>query len=474
MFKNKIHQILQQKFDQKPTPGQEVLFVLLAQFIAAEENIDVLIVKGYAGTGKTSVIGALVQALDLIRRRYVLLTPTGRAAKVLSSYSKRNASTIHKKIYRQRASKDGFGEFVLEKNLHKNTFFIVDEASMIGHQSKDQSIFGSGNLLQDLVDFVYSGEKCKLIIVGDTAQLPPVGLDVSPALDKSFLEGFGLHVREMILTDVVRQEMASGVLSNATHIRETISKNQASPPSLKSEGYDDFRRVYGEELIDLITSSYDKDGVEDTIIITRSNKMANRYNAGIRQRILWHEEEITAGDLLMVVKNNYYWLKEYDENDFIANGDIMRINRIKGYQNIYNHRFADVSVTFLDHDDLEIDTKIILDTLTIEAPSLTYEQNKAFYLAVAEDYQHIKNKRKQLLEIRENPYFNALQVKFSYAITCHKAQGGQWKNVFVDHGYLNESMINRDFLRWLYTAITRTTKNLYAVNFKKDFFEDEK
>lgn len=469
MLKKRIYNLLIDNFKYTPTQSQENLFVVATEFLANKDFRETLIIKGYAGTGKTEAISTIINTMQILRYRSILITPTGRAAKVLSARSGKNVSTIHKKIYRQKSAKDSFGEFVLDKNLHKNTIFIVDEASMIGN-SGENKLFGTGNLLGDLLKYVYSSESCKLILVGDTAQLPPVGLSISPALGMDTYFAEDLRVKETYLRDVVRQKTESGILSNATELRNKVDSSGPYLPKISTDNFEDVIKISGEDLIEEISSSYDKYGIEDSIIICRSNKRANKFNEGIRNSILWREEQISVGDLVMVVKNSYSWVEDFEELDFIANGDILKILKIKGYQELYGYRFADVTVSLLDYENLEIDTKIIIDTLNIETASLNYEDQKKLYYAIAEDYPDIKNKRNLMLKIRENPYYNALQVKFAYAITCHKAQGGQWKNVFIDHGYLTEEMINKDFLRWLYTAFTRATKKVYLVNFKKEFF----
>ncbi len=471
MLKKRIFNLLIDTFHHIPTQSQEELFLATTEFLAENNFKEVLIVKGYAGTGKTECISAIINALQTLRFRSVLVTPTGRAAKVLAARSGKTVSTIHKKIYRQKSAKDSFGEFVLDKNLHKNTIFIVDEASMIGN-SGENKLFGSGDLLGDLLKYVYSSDSCKLIMVGDTAQLPPVGLSISPALESATFLAEGIDVKETYLRDVVRQQSQSGILANATGLRAMVDSSGPYLPKIATTKFNDVIKLSGADLIEEISSSYDKHGIEDSIIICRSNKRANKFNEGIRNSILWREEQLTVGDLVMVVKNSYSWVEDFEELDFIANGDILKILKIKGYQELYGYRFADVTVSLLDYKNLEIDTKIILNTLSIETASLNYEDQKKLYFSIAEDYPDIKNKRALMLKIRENSFFNALQVKFAYAITCHKAQGGQWKNVFIDHGYLTDDMINKDFLRWLYTAFTRATDKVYLVNFKKDFFSN--
>ncbi len=473
MLKDHIKSIILEKLNHKPTKGQDDLIDGLSKFILDENPDKIFLVKGYAGTGKTTVMSALVNAFKKLRIKSVLLAPTGRAAKVLSSYSKKNAYTIHKKIYRQKSSKDGFGVFVLDANLHSDTFFIVDEASMISNNSNDISVFGSGRLLDDLIKYVYNNKKCKLILIGDTAQLPPVGIAISPALDTKELAHYGFPVISYDLKEVVRQDQESGVLANATEIRNLIANNCNDFPKLNLNNVTDIEKIAGSDLIESIADSYNKSGYEGTMIITRSNKRANQFNKGIRSQILWREEEIEAGDYLMVVKNNYFWIDDNDKIDFIANGDIAEIVKIKKYTERYGFRFADVVLRFIDYDDFEIDCKIILDTLDINSASLTSEDNKQLFYNVLEDYKDKKTRKKQYEGVRNDEFFNALQVKFSYAITCHKAQGGQWQNVYLDHGYINEDMMDKEYLRWLYTAFTRSVEKLYLINFDKKFFPPE-
>lgn len=473
MLADHIKNIILEKLEFEPTRDQDALIQSLSEFLMDNNPAKIFLIKGYAGTGKTTVISAMVNAFKKLRVKSVLLAPTGRAAKVLSSYSKKSAYTIHKKIYRQKSSKDGFGEFVLDKNLHSNTFFIVDEASMISNRSNDISVFGSGKLLSDLINYVYNDKGCKLILIGDTAQLPPVGIDMSPALDAEQLKMFDLDVVENTLKQVVRQADDSGVLVNATNIRNKIASEDFSFPKFQIEHMTDIAKVSGSELIETISDSYDKYGYEDTIIITRSNKRANQYNKGIRSQILWREEEIAVGDFLMVVKNNYFWIDDNEKLDFIANGDIGEIVEIKKYHEQYGYRFADIVLRLVDYDNLEIDCKIILDTLDINTAALSSDDNKKLFYNIMEDYQHEKTRKKQYQGVKDDEFFNALQVKFAYAITCHKAQGGQWKNVFIDHGYLTEEMMDKEYLRWLYTAFTRPIEKLYLVNFNKNFFTDQ-
>jgi len=453
-----------------PTDDQSVALKKIAAYICDNNNDIIFLMTGYAGTGKTSVISAIVKTLDLLRMRSVLLAPTGRAAKVLSSYSGKQAFTIHKKIYRQKSSKDGIGSFSLDRNLHKDTFFIVDEASMVSNTSGDSSLFGSGRLLDDLIEYVYSGTDCKLILVGDTAQLPPVGSAVSPALDSSLLGGYGFGLISCELKQVVRQSETSGVLMNATKVRLQVAENDLVHPSIDCINFNDTLKITGDELIDEISTAYGTCGMEGTIIVVNSNKQANRYNQGIRNKIFFREEEISTGDLVMVVKNNYFLVDEGEDGaGFIANGDIAEVRKIKKYEERYGFHFADMVLKFPDYN-LEIESKVMMDVLHLDTPALPSDKNKELYQNILADYLNIKNRRKQFEAVRNNPYFNALQIKFAYAITCHKAQGGQWERVFIDQGMFNRNEITLDYLRWFYTALTRSTDKVYLVNFAEDFF----
>ena len=444
----------------------------LAEFLLSEDDRKAFLLCGYAGTGKTSLISALVRTLEQLERKTVLLAPTGRAAKVFSGYSGKSAHTIHKCIYRQKSILDG-NTFTLTENRAQNTLFIVDEASMISNEGN--SIGGTGALLDDLVEFVYSGRGCSLLLLGDTAQLPPVGEQLSPALTESYLRSMFLNVTRVELTQVMRQLDNSGILYNATTLRQSIAAEDTySLPQIKLDGFEDIQNVQGDELIEAIESSYNKAGMDETIILCRSNKRANVYNEGIRRRILYREEELSRGDMLMIVKNNYYWrevLGKEDKTlleklDFIANGDMAEIVRVNGTEEMYGFRFADVTLSFIDYEDCEMDVKILLDTLTSESPSLTREESERLFTAVWEDYPEIRSKRKRMEEVRKNPYYNALQVKYGYAVTCHKAQGGEWKRVFIDQGYISEDMVNPDYYRWLYTAFTRASEKMHLVNWK--------
>ena len=472
MLKNHIAGLLGENLGYEPTPAQVKSIEIMAGFLAPGNEMDVLLLNGFAGTGKTTLVRALVRTLDTFNHRYVLLAPTGRAAKVLAAYTGKPAYTVHKKIYRQKSARDGLGLFVLDRNLSANTLFIVDEASMIANQESDRSMFGSGRLLDDLVEFVYGKAGCKLLLIGDTAQLPPVGLDISPALDPAVMEQYDLTVKSVFLDDVVRQSLDSGILMNANMLRKGVDQKKKSWPQFRTASFSDIIRISGSELLEGISDSFDRTSIADTIVVTRSNKRANLYNEGIRSKILWKEEEITRGDMLMVVRNNYFWAQEEPELDFIANGDIAEIVEIQDYQERYGFRFADVALRFPDYQDIELDVKIMLDTISSESPSLGYEENRQLYFNILEDYPDIRNKRKKYELVREHAFFNALQVKFAYAVTCHKAQGGQWDTVFVDPGYMKEEMIDTEYYRWLYTAVTRATRRLYLVNFGDQLFAD--
>lgn len=459
-------------FPLEPTAQQYELFNELDHFLNSKAGNECFILTGYAGTGKTTSLGALVKLLGKYNYKSVLLAPTGRAAKVITSYSDTKAFTIHKRIYRKKSAVTPEMAFVLAENKAVNTLFIVDEASMIADEAAENN---RSSLLHDLVHYVYNGDNCKLMFIGDTAQLPPVGAADSPALNPLILkEIFALTVFKFTLTEVMRQGKDSGILENATRIRNLIRSGQACFPQIVTRGYPDIYRMTGERLEEGLNYAYQKYGKENTLLICRSNKNANRYNQQIRNRILYREEELTGDDAVMVVRNNYFWLQEQDENasGFIANGDIARIRRVRNIHDRYGFRFADVQLEFLDYDTQKLDCKIMLDTLYTESPNLSYADSKRFFEEVLKDYEHIANRRARINELKLNPYFNALQIKFAYAVTCHKAQGGQWDAVFVDQGYLTEEMINMEFLRWFYTAFTRATKELFLVNFSSNFYED--
>jgi len=449
----------------EPTEQQSVLLEKLGEFLMSVEPEKVFLLCGYAGTGKTSVISALVRAMNALQQKTMLLAPTGRAAKVIAGYSGFPAFTIHKRIYRQKALGDF--RFQLADNLFTNTLFIVDEASMISNTGMDGE-FGSGRLLDDLVEFVYSGDGCSLLLLGDTAQLPPVMQPHSPALEADKLAGYGLKVYSHTLTHVVRQALESGILYNATRLRESIAENDTSAfPVFNVADFTDIKHVDGAELVDEIQRAYNGVGVEDTIVVTRSNKRANIYNNGIRGRVMQKEDELTNGDLLMVTKNNYFWNKPYKEIDFIANGDILEIMRVRKHREMYGFRFADLTLRSLDYN-WEIDARIWLDVLQAESPAQVNELFQKLFQYVAEDYPELTNKRDILRAVYANEYFNALQVKFAYAVTCHKAQGGQWKKVFIDCGQISDEQLNSDFYRWMYTALTRASESVFLVNFPKE------
>ncbi len=464
---------IKSNFPFNPTAQQENSLEKISDFILSADDRKVFLLCGYAGTGKTTLVSALVKTMAQLERQCVLLAPTGRAAKVFSSYSGKAAFTIHKWIYRQKSILDG-SQFMLMENRAVNTLFIVDEASMIANEGG--SNFGTGALLDDLIEFVYSGRGCSMMLLGDTAQLPPVGELLSPALSAEYLRSMFLTVDEVELTQVMRQLDGSGILFNATMLRDIIrSGRNGFLPNVKLQGFADVCSVSGDELIEAIEGSYSSVGVEDTIVLCRSNKRANVYNEGIRRRILYREEELNRGDMLMVVKNNYYWrevlAKEdkslLDKIEFIANGDAAEILRVGAAEEMYGFRFAEVTLSFVDYEDCELDVMIMLDTLHSESPSLTREENERLFAAVWEDYPEIRSKRKRMEEIRKNPYYNALQVKYGYAVTCHKAQGGQWRHVFLDQGYVTNEMMTADYYRWLYTAFTRASEKLYLVNWAR-------
>ncbi|MBO4758331.1 MAG: AAA family ATPase [Bacteroidales bacterium] len=462
--------------DYEPTPCQDRMLRDVGEFVTSDDS-DILVVNGYAGTGKTTALAAVIASLTGMHVPCVLLAPTGRAAKVLSSYAHRPAFTVHKHIYRQKSvGSDGFGQFSLSPNKAKDTLFVVDEVSLVGIeevQRQSSTAFGTGNLLEDLVRFVRSGADCRLILVGDAAQLPPVGLDCSPALSKAYMEGFG-GVRFSELTTVVRQAQESGILRNATMLRERISESSGDEIfedlKLDVRGFDDVERLSGGELIEKISDAYAHYGEDETVILCRSNKRAIRYNLGIRATVLFKEERLVRGDKLMIVKNCYQFLEDVDELDYIANGDIARLESIKHFEERYGLHFADAVLSFPDYGDIEVNAKLCLDTLESESASLTYEQQNALYNGVSADYADRGSKKKIWEAVREDRYFNALQIKHAEAITCHKSQGGQWRCVFIDCPFWQEGQ-TLDDLKWLYTALTRAVEKVYLVNFKDRFFE---
>lgn len=457
----------------EPTVGQKKIIDALGDWLSDADANRIFIMNGYAGTGKTSIVAALVATLNKLRIKPILLAPTGRAAKVAARHAGGNASTIHKKIYRQKSAADPESGFSLDYNREKDACFIVDEASMLSAAPDSGSPFGSGSLLEDLLKYVGQGTRCRIMFVGDDAQLPPVGHDRSPALDPEFMSAYA-DVDYHTLDEVMRQGVDSGILFNATMVRCMLEAGITEPP-LFEMSYPDFKSIDGGEFLETVESCYSRFGKEETIVITRSNKRANRFNEGIRRHVLYAEEEIESGDMLMVVKNNYYFTQQEGKEDkpkidFIANGDTAQLVKLRKFEDYYSFHFADARLRFPDYDDYELDCKILLDTLASEAPSLTHEQSNRLFYAVNEDYEHIKNKAKRYKEVRENPHFNAVQVKFAYAVTAHKAQGGEWKAVFVDKMLFGDEPMSRDLMRWLYTAITRASEQVYLVNFDERFF----
>lgn len=454
-----------------PTSNQEEAISGICNFLFSHEPVPIFVLKGYAGTGKTTLVSSLVNALDEFEFNTVLLAPTGRAAKVIGGYSGKPAFTIHKKIYFREQNNFGAFHYALRPNTAKNTLFIVDEASMIGEGGGLNNEMSS-SLLSDLIQFVYSGSNCMLLLVGDIAQLPPVGSSVSPALDLPFLKAsYSATIYSVELREVLRQSQDSGILYNATALRIKLLQGGKGYPSIETKGFKDVIPVEGVNLQDMLESSYANFGVEGTIVLCRSNKRAVQFNRQIRLQIRYQESDISTGDYLMVVKNNYFWLGEQSKAGFIANGDSIQVLKIGNFKELYGLHFADAQIQLLDYpDEPVLEVKLLLDTLHSETPSLSNEESKRFYQAVAEDYADEPNKLQRNLKIKNDPYFNALQVKFAYAITCHKAQGGQWNHVYIDQGFLTEDALNTEYYRWLYTAITRATDKVYFINFKEDFF----
>lgn len=469
MDRAELYHKLQASFGFTPTEGQDAVMRHLAAFLLSTKQNPTYLLRGYAGTGKTTLVTTLVNALPQIGMGYVLMAPTGRAAKVMSGYTRQPASTIHKKIYQTRAFPDGSLRMTRAENKHKNTLFIVDEASMIGKEHE----FGSRSLLDDLLGYVFSGEQCRLLLIGDTAQLPPVGNDESPALDIDYLQGqFPLTIATFELTEVKRQALASGILSNATHLREELTADKPSYPlPLFDLHFSDTVRIDPETFEEMLFKAFDAELGNESVIVCKSNKRANLFNQAVRNRILNIEGEIATGDRLMIVKNNYFWTDGNQEISFIANGDMAEIMKIARYEEMYGFRFADVVIGFPDYPEApDLEVKIILDTLNSNSASLTEEENTRFWEAVEADYMDIPNRRERYKAMRQNPWFNALQVKFAYALTCHKTQGGQWRQVFVDSSLNLKDELEKEDLRWLYTAVTRAQDRLYFVNFKEEFF----
>ena len=470
-----IEDMIFSKFPFTPTDGQRILILALAEFILNRKQNELFLFKGYAGTGKTTLLSALVKAAPHIGVKTVLLAPTGRAAKVLATYSGKQAFTIHKKIYQPRTSGDGSVLLHRIQNLHKNTLFIVDEASMIPgtNLSNDGQFIARADLLTDLIEYVYSGERCTLLLIGDVAQLPPVGLDVSPAMDENYLSSaYNLSIRKLRLTEVMRQTLDSGILVNATKLRLKLQNQDFNLPLFNINNFTDILLIDASQLEDELLSAHSVSGDDKTIVITRSNKRANIYNREIRHRILWREGEINAGDYMMVVKNNYFWLPSDSKAGFIANGDIIEVLKIKHIEEIYSFKFADAIVRLVDYpDEPELEVKLLLDTIMSESASLSYRENQRMFDEISQDYMDITSSRRRAEKVKNNPYFNALQVKFAYALTCHKTQGGQWDTIFIDQPFIPGNKIDRSFLRWIYTAITRATKKVYLINFSENFFE---
>lgn len=482
MITDSLEQLIRQNFAHEPTFEQQKAVKEWISFLLSRANDEVFVLKGFAGTGKTTLVGAMVKTLKMLEQPVMLMAPTGRAAKVFAAYADAPAYTIHKKIYRQKSLADP-DCFQANINLHKHTLFIVDEASMIANQGLSGSMFGTGRLLDDLIHFVYSCEGCRLMLVGDTAQLPPVGETESPALCADILEGYSLEVRETSLTQVVRQQDASGILWNATMLRKLMAEEDMFGLPRFRTAFPDIRVVPGDELIEALEDSYTHCGKDGTIVVTRSNKRAAIFNQGIRGRILDLQEELCTNDILMVAKNNYFWAEKEregkpadgkkNEMPFIANGDTAVVRKFRNERSFYGFRFADAILRFPDYDNREMEVTVLLDTLQSEAAALSKEEQEKLFQRVWEDYPEIKQKKERAKKIKEDPYYNALQIKYAYAVTCHKAQGGQWEHVYIDQGYLTEEMLTPDYFRWLYTALTRATEKVFLVNWPKNQVEEE-
>lgn len=482
---------IEQKLGHKPTNEQHLAVSRFCDFLFSRDEESLFLLTGYAGTGKTTLVGAIVQVLTDLQQTVVLLAPTGRAAKVFAAHARASAFTIHRRIYRQKSA-DVTGGFAANYNALRNALFIVDEGSMIANEGLSGSMFGTGRLLDDLLQFVYCGNGCRLMLVGDSAQLPPVGEVLSPALDVAALSGYGMRVVHSHLTEVVRQMDRSGILWNATMLRNMLQLGATDElPRLRVASFPDVSVVSGDELIERLEDSYYHCGTDGTIVVTRSNKRANIFNQGIRARILGCEEELSSGDQLIVAKNNYFWLEQNRKDEaqavavapapvtqgrkadkggtsFIANGDVAVVRRYRNERSLYGFRFVDATLRLPDYDDLEVECTLVLDTLQAEAPALTKEQQEQLYNAVCADYPDLTNRRDLMQQLRRDVYYNALQVKYAYAVTCHKAQGGQWEHVYIDQGYLTEDMLSPDYFRWLYTALTRATQQVYLVNWPKE------
>ena len=473
MIQDQLKYSILQTFGLVPTTEQEHALDVFATFMLDRQEQTVMILRGCAGTGKTTLAGAIVKALARLQQKMILLAPTGRAAKVFSLNAGHAAYTIHRRIYRQKSAGD-LSSFSLNDNLNRDTLFIVDEASMIANEGFQESAFGSGRLLDDLMQFVYNGMNCRMMLIGDKAQLPPVGEEESPALMTSVLRSYGMKVYECDLNQVLRQSENSGILWNATRIRG----GEMMLPQIRLKGFPDVQVVTGDELIESLATSYSRVGMDETIVVTRSNKRANIYNQGIRNTVLDREDELCRGDQLMIVKNNYYWIESLGEKSqesgigFIANGDIAVVQRVRHVHEQYGFRFAEVTLLFPDYDDYELTATVILDSLMTEAPALTREQQQHLYEAVLEDYAWVVNKTDRIKKLKTDPYYNALQIKFAYAVTCHKAQGGQWAHVYLDQGYMTDDMLTPDYIHWLYTAFTRATEKLFLVNWPRTQLEE--
>jgi tRNA A37 threonylcarbamoyladenosine biosynthesis protein TsaE len=478
MIQDELRYRILKTFGLVPTAEQEQALGVFSSFMLDSQQHVVMILRGCAGTGKTTLAGAIVRAMTSLQQKLILMAPTGRAAKVFSLYSGHAAYTIHRRIYRQKSAGD-LSSFSLNENLFRDTLFIVDEASMIANQGYGDTPFGSGCLLDDLMQYVYNGQNCRLMLIGDKAQLPPVGEQESPALMASVLRGYGMKVYECDLNQVLRQSEDSGILWNATSIRNlSLVTHHLSLPQIRLHGFADVQVVSGDELIESLASSYSRVGMDETIVVTRSNKRANIYNQGIRNTVLDREDELCRGDQLMIVKNNYYWSQESGDDsqengiDFIANGDVAVVQRVRHVHEQYGFRFAEVTMTFPDYDDYELTATVIFDSLTTEAPALTREQQQHLFEAVLEDYSWVVRKEERMKKLKTDPYYNALQIKFAYAVTCHKAQGGQWAHVYLDQGYMTDEMLTPDYIHWLYTAFTRATEKLFLVNWPKTQTEE--
>ncbi len=473
MNESEIRASLTGAFPFEPTTGQHELISRLSGFLFSADEKQLFVLRGYAGTGKTSMVSALVKVLPSLNFKPVLLAPTGRAAKVMAGYAGKTAKTIHKRIYFQKFTPDGRMVLTMQKNLFRRAVFIIDEASMIpGEAMEQEQLFSAHNLLDDLMDYVFSGKDCRVIFIGDTAQLPPVGTKLSPALNARYLKSrYSVDIIEYELDQVMRQSLESGVLSNATGIRNMIGQEDPSVQVFNLNNQEDVQEVESDYLEDLLVGSYSGDKIEGSIIVTRSNKRANLYNREIRNRILYREYEIEAGDLMMIVKNNYFWLPENSEAGFLANGDIIEIMGVRNFEEVHGFRFADVTIRLLDYPDQQpLDVKIMLDTIMAETPSLSREDGRKLYLHVLQDYEDIPEKSKRAEKVRVDPYYNSLQVKFAYAMTCHKTQGGQWERVFIDYFRITPETLDTSALRWLYTAVTRSTDKVYLLGYPEHCF----